>query len=65
MATEPKGGQSAPAAPRARQPPSETGPYVLRTLLEDVPLSADGGDEDIKINCVDYLGAVLRTMCPR
>lgn len=32
------------------------GPYVLRPLLHDVPLSAEGNDEDIKINCVDYLG---------
>jgi hypothetical protein len=36
----------------------ESGPFVLRTLLQDVPLSADGAnDGDIKINCVDYLGA--------
>lgn len=34
----------------------EVGPYVLRTLLDEVPLSADGGHDDIKINCVDYLG---------
>ncbi|KAK3940790.1 transforming growth factor-beta receptor-associated protein 1 [Diplogelasinospora grovesii] len=38
---------------------SEAGPFVLRTLLHDVPLSADGGDEDIKINCVDYLDGNL------
>ncbi|KAK7935131.1 hypothetical protein PG985_000626 [Apiospora marii] len=38
----------------------ETGPYVLRTLLKDVPLSADGGnDDDIKINCVEYLDGNL------
>lgn len=38
--------------------PLESGPFVLRTLLKDVPLSADGEkDDDIKINCVDYLGA--------
>lgn len=45
-----------------RKPPTysnlETGPYVLRTLLKDVPLPPDGGnDDDIKINCVEYLGA--------
>jgi hypothetical protein len=34
----------------------EVGPYVLRTLLDEVPLSADGSKDDIKINCVDYLG---------
>lgn len=33
-----------------------TGPFVLRTLLDDVPLSEDGEHDDIKINCVDYLG---------
>ncbi|KAF4468178.1 TGF beta receptor associated 1 [Fusarium albosuccineum] len=37
----------------------ETGPYVLRTLLDEVPLSADGSQDDIKINCVDYLDANL------
>ncbi|KAM0210175.1 hypothetical protein ACHAQD_004663 [Fusarium lateritium] len=37
----------------------EVGPYVLRTLLDEVPLSADGGQDDIKINCVDYLEANL------
>lgn len=49
----------------AKKPPQnptysnlETGPYVLRTLLKDVPLSADdGNDDDIKINCVEYLGS--------
>ena len=34
----------------------EDGPYVLRSLLDEVPLSADGSQDDIKINCVDYLG---------
>lgn len=37
---------------------AETGPYVLRTLLEDVPLSAEGDQDDIKINCVEVLGTV-------
>ncbi|EEY23257.1 conserved hypothetical protein [Verticillium alfalfae VaMs.102] len=32
----------------------QDGPYVLRTLLEDVPLSADGPVTDVKINCVEY-----------
>ncbi|KLU91479.1 hypothetical protein MAPG_09998, partial [Magnaporthiopsis poae ATCC 64411] len=36
------------------RPRLEPGPFVLRTLLHDVPLSADGDEEDIKINCVDY-----------
>lgn len=32
----------------------QDGPYVLRTLLQDVPLSADGPATDVKINCVEY-----------
>lgn len=35
----------------------DVGPFVLRTLFEDVPLSEDGTKDDIKINCVEYLGA--------
>ncbi|TDZ21572.1 Transforming growth factor-beta receptor-associated protein 1 [Colletotrichum orbiculare MAFF 240422] len=31
------------------------GPYVLRTLLDEVPLSADGAADTIHINCVEYL----------
>ncbi|KAH8652502.1 hypothetical protein BX600DRAFT_501760 [Xylariales sp. PMI_506] len=38
----------------------ESGPFVLRTLLQQVPLSADGEqNSDIKINCVDYLDGNL------
>ncbi|KAI5458409.1 hypothetical protein BGZ63DRAFT_406834 [Mariannaea sp. PMI_226] len=37
----------------------EDGPYVLRSLLDDLPLSADGSQDDIKINCVDYLASEL------
>ncbi|KAF9870819.1 hypothetical protein CkaCkLH20_11718 [Colletotrichum karsti] len=31
------------------------GPFVLRTLLDEVPLSADGAADGVKINCVEYL----------
>jgi len=34
----------------------ETGPYVLRSLLEDVPLSAEGNDDSFEITCVEFLG---------
>jgi hypothetical protein len=34
----------------------EAGPFVLRSLLEDLPLSADGDKNDIEINCVEFLG---------
>ncbi|GAB1314882.1 TGF beta receptor associated 1 [Madurella fahalii] len=35
------------------------GPFGLRPLLHDVPLSTDGKNEDVKINCVDYLDGNL------
>ncbi|KAL2074719.1 hypothetical protein VTL71DRAFT_8498 [Oculimacula yallundae] len=38
-----------------RQAAAETGPFVLRALLEDLPLSADGDRDDIEINCVEFL----------
>lgn len=42
-------------APQDAEQP-ETGPFVLRSLLEDIPLSADGDTDDIEINCVEFLG---------
>ncbi|KAG9239247.1 hypothetical protein BJ875DRAFT_220801 [Amylocarpus encephaloides] len=33
----------------------ETGPFILRTLLDDLPLSADRDREDITITCVEFL----------
>ncbi|MCJ1394610.1 hypothetical protein MMC18_007490 [Xylographa bjoerkii] len=38
---------------RSGQPVS-TGPYTLRSLMEDVPLSAEGQDTNITITCVEY-----------
>ena len=35
---------------------TETGPYVFRSLFDDVPLSADGDRDDIEISCVEFLG---------
>ena len=34
----------------------ETGPFILRSLIEDLPLSADGDQDGIEINCVEFLG---------
>ncbi|KAI0398252.1 hypothetical protein F5Y17DRAFT_454254 [Xylariaceae sp. FL0594] len=31
------------------------GPFLLRTLFADVPLSEDGSRDDVRINCVEYL----------
>lgn len=50
MASDPQRNQGRAAAlPGVR-------PYTLRPLLRGVPLSADGTNEDVKINCVDYYG---------
>lgn len=44
------------------QPGDEAGPYILRPLLEEIPLSADGSKSDVKINCVEYYGK-YRNIC--
>ena len=43
---------SAPRKRRRVSPP--TAPYLFRPLLEHVPLSADGSDDDARITCVEY-----------
>ncbi|KAF5018720.1 hypothetical protein F66182_9279 [Fusarium sp. NRRL 66182] len=47
------------ASPRLTSTSREVGPYVLRILLNEVPLSADGSQDDTKINCVEYLDSNL------
>jgi hypothetical protein len=44
---------------KRKQPTPETGPFVLRNLIEDLPLAAEGDRDDIEINCVEFLGMVL------
>lgn len=34
----------------------ETGPYFLRTLIDNVQLSGDGSDSDAEITCVELWG---------
>ena len=34
-------------------PRLEIGPYIVRTLLHDIPLSADGEEENVRITCVE------------
>ncbi|KAM5356395.1 hypothetical protein ACJ41O_003041 [Fusarium nematophilum] len=53
------GSGDVPSTPGLGRTSREVGPYVLRTLLDEVPLSADGSQDDIKINCVDYLDSNL------
>lgn len=56
MASEDPYDQTSSASGSSNAISRNDGPFVLRTLLEDVPLSADGVDEGTKINCVEYLG---------
>lgn len=48
---------------------NETGPYILRPLLDEVSLSVDGSEATAKINCVEYYGKcqnvllVSRVLC--
>ncbi|KAK7438258.1 hypothetical protein CaCOL14_005250 [Colletotrichum acutatum] len=55
MASEDPDGQTSTAPESSSAIARNDGPFVLRTLLKDVPLSADGTDEGTKINCVEYL----------
>lgn len=54
MATDTNSGESSPTAKVHSS--LEMGPFVLRPLLEHVPLSADDAEDEVKINCVEYLG---------
>ncbi|PSR97116.1 hypothetical protein BD289DRAFT_503852 [Coniella lustricola] len=60
-ASSPRGAtrDNPPTASTATATATATGPFVLRTLLDDVPLSEDGENEGIKINCVEYLDGNL------
>ncbi|KAL6252676.1 hypothetical protein RBB50_000395 [Rhinocladiella similis] len=39
---------------RRRLSPPESGPYVLRKVLEDIPLTTDDGNDQVSITCVEY-----------
>jgi hypothetical protein len=59
----PGGGASSPpptmASPTVNEQPADRseGPFVLQPWIDSVPLSADGAEGDIKINCVEYFGS--------
>lgn len=56
MASDPLASQEVAETSSGARRQLATGPFVLRTLLEDVPLSEDGDNDDVKINFVEYLG---------
>ncbi|XP_044721915.1 TGF beta receptor associated protein 1 [Hirsutella rhossiliensis] len=48
-----------PSSASTNRAPLEDGPYVLRSLLDNVPLAADGSQDPVGINCVEYLDGNL------
>jgi vacuolar protein sorting-associated protein 3 len=42
----------------------DTGSYILRNLIQDVALSADGQDENIRITCVELWGTMIYLPVP-
>lgn len=52
------GSSDGPSSTTVAPPVRDQGPYVLRALLDEVPLSQDGTQGDIKINCVDHWGII-------
>lgn len=49
--------QGAMSPPHKQPLPVGSGPFTLRSLLDDVPLVTDETGSDVEITCVDYLGA--------
>ncbi|KAG6020432.1 hypothetical protein E4U40_006119 [Claviceps sp. LM458 group G5] len=47
-------GIAEPCTRSGEQLGNETGPYILRPLLDEISLSADGSEATAKINCVEY-----------
>lgn len=40
-------------------PPPQDGPFVLRKLVSDLPLSADGEHTDARLTCVEVWGMYI------
>jgi hypothetical protein len=46
-------------SPATRRPPPQDGPYILRKLVANLPLSADGPSTDLRITCVEVWSAYM------
>lgn len=44
---------------RKRKTSASTGPYILRPLVEDVPLSAEEDVTGVQITCVELWGQLI------
>lgn len=42
-----------------RRKPPQHGPYILRKLVANLPLSADGDSADVRITCVEVWSMYL------
>ncbi|EAT90224.2 hypothetical protein SNOG_02012 [Parastagonospora nodorum SN15] len=45
--------EAAPQSQLTPRPPPQDGPFILRKLVSDLPLSADGDAADVRITCVE------------
>jgi hypothetical protein len=45
--------EAAPQSQLTPRPPPQDGPFLLRKLVSDLPLSADGDAPDVRITCVE------------
>jgi hypothetical protein len=46
--------QNGNATKKRRLSPPEAGPYVLKNVLKDIPLTTEDGSEDARISCVEF-----------
>ena len=56
MASNGDGDVDGPRKRRRINPPG-IGPYVVRELLDKVPVAVEGGRHDVHISCVEYWSA--------
>ena len=47
---------------RRKLNPPDAGPYILRSLVDSLPVVPEGGDENVHINCVE-LWSKFRLIC--
>ncbi|CAN8095584.1 unnamed protein product [Discula destructiva] len=59
MGPDPQNQQAEAGSPRGAKHEHQAGPYVLRTLLDAVPLSEDGDNDATEINFVEFLDGNL------
>jgi hypothetical protein len=45
--------EAVPQSQLTARPPPQHGPFILRKLVADLPLSADGDAADVRITCVE------------